>query len=111
MKLTNELMYKTFEYLNDIIFGNEINVMPGIKVYTSKINMGYFEGTADEDNKPVLTIKISKHYNKDYNTFVATLAHEMVHCFQYLKHMPVDHGKAFKEMAAAIKKTIGIDIL
>lgn len=110
MKLTDELMYKTFDYLNDIIFGKELPYTT-IKLYNSKVNMGFFEGVPDEDGNPELRIKISKHYNKDFNTFVATLAHEMVHCYQYIKHMPVDHGKAFKEIAAAIKKTIGIDIL
>jgi hypothetical protein len=110
MRLTQELLEKTFNHFNDLIFANEIKPRPTIKVYSSKVNAGYFIGEPDEDNNPTMVIKISDRYNKTYEQFCETMLHEMVHCFQYIKHMPVDHDKAFNLMAKVIKKELGIDI-
>jgi SprT-like family len=110
MKLNAELLEKTFDHLNDLVFGNEIKPRPEIKIYGSKVNQGFFDGSTDDNGNPEMIIRISRYYNKDYNTFCSTLLHEMVHCYQFVKRIPVDHDKSFILMAKAIKKTIGIDI-
>ena len=110
MKLSEDLLYKTYSYFNSLVFGNELPYV-NIKVYSSKVNQGYFEGYPDDKGNPVLNIKISNRYNKTYNDFCETLLHEMVHCFQYIKHMDVDHGKVFNKIAKIIKKEIGLNII
>ncbi len=109
MRITNELMRETFAHFNKVVFGNEIP-MPKFKLYNSKVNCGFFEGCNGEDNKPEMLIKISKYYNKNYQQFCETMLHEMVHCFQFINRVPVDHGKSFSMMARVIKKEMGIDI-
>ena len=110
MKIKQELLEKTFDHFNDLIFGGEIMPRPEMKVYSSKVNAGYFIGEPDDDGNPTMVIKVSKHYNKTYQDFCETLVHEMVHCFQYIKQMPVDHGKGFKLMAKVIAKETGLNI-
>lgn len=106
---SKELYYKTFNHFNDLIFDGAI-IKPKIKSFNSIKYAGYFIGEPDEEGNPAMVIKISTKYNKNYKTFCETLIHEMIHCFQYLNRMPVNHGKSFKIMAKHIKDTLGLNV-
>lgn len=110
MKITKELMRETFAHFNKLIWDNSIWLEPTFKVYNSKINCGYFIGEPDEEGKPTAVIKLSKYYNKTYQDFCETLVHEMVHLYQYINKMPVEHDKAFNMMAKIIKRGTGLEI-
>ena len=103
-------MIETFKYFNHLIFKDAIRPLPKFVVYDSKVNAGYFIGESGEGNKPRMKIKISKRFNRTYQDFCETLVHEMVHCFQFLNRMPVDHDKAFNEMAKVIRRGTGLEI-
>ena len=109
MNHCKELYYTTFKHFNNLMFDNAIP-MPKIKAFNSKKYAGYFIGSVNEDGEPTMTIKISTKYNKDYQSFCETLLHEMVHCYQYLNHFKVGHGKSFKLMAKKINKQLGMQI-
>lgn len=111
MKLTKELLYKTYNHFNDYIFGGELPADITIKPYSSKINCGFFEGYYTDEGEKEYLIKISNRYNKTYGEFCETMVHEMIHVFQFMKDIDVDHGKTFKAMAKTIKKEIGLNII
>lgn len=104
------MLVAQFLMFNRLAFDNRIYVMPQIIVYQSKVNMGFFEGEADDFGRPMLTIKISERQNKNWQDVCETLLHEMVHCFQYLNKLPVDHGKYFKQIKKEIKQKYGLTI-
>lgn len=110
MRLTKELLTNTYNHFNDYIFGGELPDDTEIRAYSSKINCGFFEGSYNDDGEKEYLIKISDRYNKTYGEFCETMVHEMIHVFQFLRDIPVDHGKTFKAMARTIKREIGLDI-
>ena len=110
MNHCKELYYKTFNHFNDLIFGGQIKPTPKIKSSNNKIEAGYFIGFIDEEDNPHMTIKISKYYNKSYQMFCETMLHEMVHCYQFINNMPVNHGKTFRVMEKIINKELGMRI-
>lgn len=110
MNFHDETLYMTFNHFNRLLFNNSIKPTPTIKINRSKKNAGLFEGFADEDNNPVMTIKISSRHNTNYYEFCETLIHEMVHCYQFLNGLDVNHGKVFKQIRKVIKAEYNIDI-
>lgn len=124
MKLSAELLEKTYIHFNDLIFEGELtawnmrgttNMFGGLKVtvkpYSSKVNCGFINCEYDDHGNPDILIRISTRHNKTYQDFCETLVHEMVHAFQFIKRLPVDHGNAFNKFARIIKKNTGLNIL
>jgi hypothetical protein len=92
---------------NNIISNSDINL--SLSFFKSKSLMGVYIGYFDE-NKKMGHIKLSKFYCKKIKTLESTLIHEMVHCIQAIKGLPVNHGKYFKSECKRIKKQFNINI-
>jgi hypothetical protein len=58
---------------------------------------------------PPHTIRASQHDGLHLNTFLQTIAHESIHMKCVLDGLPVDHGKAFRKLAAQVCKEFGWD--
>lgn len=110
MKISKELLEKTYIHFNEYIFGGELPTVV-LKTYSSKVNCGFINCETDEYGNPDILIRISTRQNKTYQDFCETLLHEMVHAFQFIKRIPVDHDKAFAKMAKEIKRNTGLNIL
>lgn len=110
MKITNELLRQLYNHFNDYVFGGELPGNIEIYVYSSKINKGFIECYPDDYGLPICCIRISDKYNKNYLQLCETVLHEMVHYYQYIKMLPVEHNKTFNKMAKVIKKELGINI-
>lgn len=109
-KLTIGLIEAIFDHLNPLLFANRINIRPTFHISGSKINEGFFEGCPDDNGNPEMRVSISKYFNETYQQLCETIAHEMIHCFQYLNHMPVDHGQGFEAIVKLIEKQCGLKV-
>jgi hypothetical protein len=108
MKLLDKAA-KYFMRYDKVIFNHtikkaDINLM--MKLSNSRKLMGVFTGYYMEDGK-YGNITLSRKYRKQIKS---TIIHEMVHCIQFIKGKPVNHGKFFKKEAKRIRKHFGIDI-
>ena len=81
------------------------NSLPYIDIYLVEDldALGYFDHTDDDD----LFIELRyPHYD-----FKATLLHEMLHFYQYLNHLPIDHGSFFQRAARRLGRLTKLNIL
>lgn len=112
MKLSINLLEESVIYLDTLLFNNTImdsSIELDISLNKSKKYMGLFIGF-ESDTNPCADIIISRKRVKTYKELIETLAHEMLHCIQYLKGKRINHGKYFKSECRRIKKEYGLDI-
>jgi hypothetical protein len=58
---------------------------------------------------PPHTIRATQHDGLHLNTFIQTIAHELVHMCQAVEGTRVNHGKRFKELSKLVCKEFGWD--
>jgi DNA-binding sugar fermentation-stimulating protein len=95
-----------FHIINTAAFKDELPTPDKIVVRKLNGKWGICEGSRKTKNC-VITIN-SKIPNKTF--FLATIAHEMVHHYQWVKTNDVNHGKTFKEWKEFFRKNFSISI-
>lgn len=86
-------------------FGCELPMPNRFEITNSKRIMGQFSA-----NCFLSIIRISVYYDRDEHGYQETLLHEMIHQWQYVRHLPIDHKINFKRKAAQINCMGGWDI-
>ena len=82
---------ETFRSINRSIFNNELK-MPSFRLVYSKEFWGECRGDINDQSR--VLIKMNKSF-LSRRLFINTLAHEMVHQWEWLNYENMTHGKTF----------------
>lgn len=104
--VSESLVAYWFHIINSAAFKNELPTPDKIVVRRMVGRWGLCEGNS-KTNNCVITISNSIP-NKTF--FLATVAHEMVHQYQWIHTNDVHHGRSFKEWKEFFRKTFRIVI-
>ena len=107
--LTTSLIRKWWADFNDKYFAGILHAPTNIEITKSTRCLGQFAATTNWFCS-ITTIRISNYYDRDERGFQETLIHEMIHQWQYEKHLPIDHKTHFKQMANRINAMGGWNI-
>ncbi len=64
-------------------------------------------GECDFDEAGI--ISVSAHYHGHLHSLLMTVAHEMVHLYQFIKLGKADHGEQFRKLADRVCRAHGFD--
>ena len=96
MTLTTTLLTKWYNQFNHTFFNDELP-NTNINICVSKTKRAL--GSCQVPLFGVKTIKVSQYYKRTEIEYQATLIHEMIHLYEYIKFRTMSHGKFFKNMA------------
>lgn len=106
IEVSETLIMYWFHIINSAAFKNELPVPDKIVVRRLIGAWGLCEGSSRTKNC-VITIS-NKIETKAF--LLATIAHEMVHQYQWIYRADINHGKTFKEWKDYFKKNFSICI-
>ena len=89
-----------FRLINRTVFNGELK-MPNFRLVKSDEFWGECVGDVEDTSKCV--IKLNKHF-PSMRLFVYTLAHEMVHQWEWLVYEEMTHGKKFFQWRGELNK-------
>ncbi len=112
MKTKNiKMWYKVFNFW---LFGNKLPADMPITKTRSKKYLGMFESDVvlvDDEVEAHYAIEVSKVLNTNSDEYKATLIHEMIHAYQFVLNLPVDHKKFFRKEAKRVRRITGLNVL
>lgn len=110
---TVDFLVENFKKYNNIIFNNELPIIP-IKLGRSLKAAGYYKYKFDRFTQNIISseIVISKAFNKSRKDIIDVLVHEMLHYYITYKNLPdtSSHGVLWKKLAADINRKYGLNI-
>ena len=100
MTITTTLLTQWYNQFNHTFFNDELpHTNINICVSKTKRALGSCQMQLFGGKK---TIKVSQYYKRTEIEYQATLIHEMIHLYEYIKFRTMSHGKFFKNMAKQI---------
>ncbi len=102
--ITQSMMKYWFDVLNRAAFRSELTT-PDFLI----LNMRLAYGEAHSNGKRSY-IKLNKSRIHDFQLFIGTLAHEMVHLYQHMEESFMHHGRSFLQWKRYFKHQMNISI-
>ena len=100
---TKHLITRWFNILNEEIFNNEVHPFYEIEIIQKKGCHAEHIPYEESDGKVYGVLSIADRFiNK--NEFLFTLAHEMVHQWQWMHLNKTDHGRSFMKWKSKLNK-------
>ena len=101
LEVTESLVYYWFHIINKAAFKDQVNrpivVVRGMRGYSGWCRIKLVGPTIELASKA-----------KNRKTFIATVAHEMVHLWQWQNEYELDHGQNFTYWKRHFKKQFGL---
>lgn len=103
--MTSRKLHKHFKAINELVFNG---CLPKPKILWCYVPEGYL-GFCDEKKPGKYNVILSDRM--DDECAVATLAHEMIHMWQFEMGLSTAHDKEFRKWARRCKKLLGYSVL
>tara|TARA_B100001750_G_C15474980_1_gene581952 strand:+ start:384 stop:785 length:402 start_codon:yes stop_codon:yes gene_type:complete len=99
---SKHLVTRWFNILNEEIFNNEVHPFQNISIKRKSDCHGWHQGCYNGDYVFGELSLTDTFENKTY--FLYTLAHEMIHQWQWMKYNKTDHGQTFMKWKNKLEK-------